>query len=328
MTEIVFKDIFCKYGNVVDIIIKTYNFTKEDDRQAGYGFVYFDSIHSAMLAMNSLKNNTIGNISLDCNLPTKKSEQQNAANAQHIAQPTFLSHGGQYNDNRIPLPGMANNHNFNRKNQHAHNSYPSHQHRGQPHNNHRPSYDDLMLSTPANSQHVGIANDYGRERTGFLGAISNSTQSMLRGMHSMTSVLPRGLAPSASHSSTGPIPNQQRHHIPHPGFNHLQQQQQQLAFAAAQQAQELRQNKGLLGSRPEEDFGLSKLSFLSDKSRLANDSTFGDIFSLSTNLLDISPLSNGNNSGNSIFFPSPISEDKEGAAKETSFPKSIFEFSS
>ncbi len=66
VNETILREIFSQFGKVADVTIKQHNFIEKQERQAGYGFVYFFAKKDALTAVSILKNKTLHDVMLDC----------------------------------------------------------------------------------------------------------------------------------------------------------------------------------------------------------------------------------------------------------------------
>jgi RNA recognition motif-containing protein len=64
-------NIFSQIGKVVDCIVKQYRLEVNPHKQSGYGFVYFQNIDDALIAIKTFKNKIIDGIQLDCNFSSE-----------------------------------------------------------------------------------------------------------------------------------------------------------------------------------------------------------------------------------------------------------------
>eukprot|EP01040_Poterioochromonas_malhamensis_P009996 gene9996-10862_t len=103
VNEQVLRDIFTPFGQIADVAIKKHSRNPKQQRQTGYGFIYFVNAEDACRAVIALKNTTLHDITFDCNishksehmirsmleptLPTAPPTQLGNMNSQYSAMP-------------------------------------------------------------------------------------------------------------------------------------------------------------------------------------------------------------------------------------------------
>lgn len=71
ISEKVLRELFGPFGSIADVAIKKHTMIQKQNRQSGYGFVYFTNPEAAYRAMNAFKHHTIRDITFDCSISHK-----------------------------------------------------------------------------------------------------------------------------------------------------------------------------------------------------------------------------------------------------------------
>jgi hypothetical protein len=92
----VLRDIFTPFGEIADVAIKKHSRNPKQQRQTGYGFIYFVNAEDACRAVIALKNSTLHEITFDCNI-SHKSEHMIRSMLEPVAPPAHAyNHGGMH----------------------------------------------------------------------------------------------------------------------------------------------------------------------------------------------------------------------------------------
>lgn len=111
--EIYLAQVFAKFGDLVDCVVKQHSIAQDPPKQCGYGFLYFSDMESAQNVLNSLQSDpTLHGVKYDCKLSNmapfiekEQNRQQQRVNAQLPRGQVMQAQGKQVQDPRFsPSP--------------------------------------------------------------------------------------------------------------------------------------------------------------------------------------------------------------------------------
>eukprot|EP01031_Cornospumella_fuschlensis_P027844 gene27844-33625_t len=107
VTERVLRDLFSVFGHVADVTIKKHAAHQKDQRQSGYGFVYFFSNEAASRALFGLKGRTVDGITLDVSMSHRPPGDRAILTQLPPPHAHHLTHHPSYPGHNVPAHSHA-----------------------------------------------------------------------------------------------------------------------------------------------------------------------------------------------------------------------------
>ncbi len=104
VNEFHLRSIFSSFGPIYDVTIKRWKASPQE-RQSGYGFVFFYHHADALRAATVLKNKIVDGVKLDCNYDKQFQHSKNSTNRNNRISPQPLAHAPPATNLTLPQQG-------------------------------------------------------------------------------------------------------------------------------------------------------------------------------------------------------------------------------